>query len=99
MSRILRPTKKESDTTNQQKSVKKGSNIAIQQPAQRGNTIQSLPVSEELIRREPVPQEEDQNVSAAGDRGDQNGVKESMNVRSLRHIRKIKIKLRFSSQE
>ena len=34
----------------------------------------------ELVHPEPIPQEEDQNVSAAGDRGDQNGIKESMNV-------------------
>ena len=33
---------------------------------------------EEFVRPEPVSQEE--NVSAAGDRGDQNGIKESMNA-------------------
>ena len=35
---------------------------------------------EEFVRPEPVSQEEDQNVSAAGDRGDQNGIKESVNA-------------------
>ena len=35
---------------------------------------------EKFVRPAPVSQEEDQNVSAAGDRGDQNGIKESMNA-------------------
>ena len=64
----------------------KGLNIAIQQqPAQRRNTIQNLSVPEELVRPEPVPQEEDQNVSAAGDRGDKNDIKESMNADQKNH--------------
>ena len=68
----------------------KGFNIAIQQqPAQRRNTIQNLSVPEELVRSEPVPQEEDQNVSAAGDRGDKNDIKESMNTDQKNHNHQI----------
>ena len=85
VSRIPRPIKKESDITNQQNSVKKGFNITIQQSTQRRNTIQSLSVPEELVSPEPAPQNEDQNVSAAGNRGDQNGVKESMNADQKNH--------------
>ena len=77
--------KNESDITYRQKSVKKGFNIAIHQPVQRGNTIQSLSVPEKLVRPEPAPQEEDQNVSAARDSVDQNGVKESTNVDQKNH--------------
>ena len=81
VSQILRPIKNENDITNRQNSIEKGCNIAIhQQSAQRRNTIQYLSVPVELVHPEPIPQEEDQNVSAAGDRGDQNGIKESMNV-------------------
>ena len=40
---------------------------------------------EELVRPELVPQEEDQNVSAATDRGDQNGMKESMRAGQKNH--------------
>ena len=81
VSRIPRPMKKESDIVNQQKSVRKGFSTPIQhQPAQRRNAIQNLSVLEELVRPESVPQNEDQNVSAAGDRGDQNGIKESINA-------------------
>ena len=39
VSRAPRPIKKESDTTNQQKSLKKVFNIAIQQPVQRGHRL------------------------------------------------------------
>ena len=86
VSRIPRPIKKESDIINQQESVKKGFSISIQQqPAQRRNTIQNLSVLEELVRPEPAPQEENQNVSAAGDRGDPNGIKESMNADQENH--------------
>ena len=35
---------------------------------------------DELVRPEPVSQEDDQNVSASGERGDQNGIKESINA-------------------
>ena len=56
--------KKENDINNKQKSLKTGFNIAVpQQPAQRRDTIQNLPVPEELKRSESVPQEEDQNFS------------------------------------
>ena len=86
VSRIPRPTKKESDIINQQKPVKKGFSISIQrQPVQRRNTIQNLYVLEELVRPERVPQEEDQNVSASGDRGDQNGIMESINANQENH--------------
>ena len=44
---------------------------------------------EELVRPEPVSQEEDQNVSAAGDRGDQNGITESMNADQENHNHQI----------
>ena len=71
----------ESDITNCQKSVKEGFHIAIQQLTQRG----SLSLPEEFVRPEPVPHQEDQNVSATGDRGDQNGAKESMNADQKNH--------------
>ena len=71
---------------NQQKSVKESFSTPIQhQPVQRRNAIQNLSVLEELVRPEPVPQDEDQNVSAAGDRGDQNGIKESINAHQENH--------------
>ena len=86
VSRITRPIKKESDIITQQKPVKEGFSISIQyQPVQRRNTIQNLSVLEELVRPEPVPQEEDQNVSAAGDRGDQDCIMESMNANQENH--------------
>ena len=75
----------ESDITNRQKSVKEGFHIAIQQLTQRGSTMQSLSLPEEFVRPEPVPQQEDQNVSATGDRGYQNGAKESMNADQKNH--------------
>ena len=68
VSRLVRPIKKESDITIRQKSVKEGFNIRIRQPVQRANTIQNLSVPEELVCAEPVPQEQDQNVSATGDK-------------------------------
>ena len=79
--------KKENDINNKQKSLKTGFNIAVpQQPAQRRDTIQNLPVPEELKRSESVPQEEDQNFSSAGDRGDQNSLNESsMNTDQKNH--------------
>ena len=78
--------KKESDINNWQKSVKKGFNITNQQqPAQRINAIQNLSMPEELVHPEPVPQEEDQNVSAAADRGGQNGINESMKADQKNH--------------
>ena len=82
---ILKLTKKESDITSWQKSVTKGFNIAIQQSSQWENTIPSLSVSEELVRPELVSQEEDQNVSASRDGGNQNGIKESMNAYQKNH--------------
>ena len=86
VSRIPRPIKKESDVINQQKSVKRGFTISIQhQPAQRRYTIQNLSILDKRLRPEPVPQEEYQNVSAARDRGDQNGTKESMNADQENH--------------
>ena len=106
VSRIPRPMKKESDIVNQQKSVRKGFSTPIQhQPAQRRNAIQNLSVLEELVRPESVPQNEDQNVSAAGDRGDQNGIKESINAdqenhnheMESTHVKKITIVSKFSS--
>lgn len=79
--------KKENEINNKQKSLKTGFNIAVpQQPAQRRDTIQNLPVPEELKRSESVPQEEDQNFSSAGDRGDQNSLNESsMNTDQKNH--------------
>ena len=79
--------KKENDINNKQKSLKTGFNIAVpQQPAQRRDTIQNLPVPEELKRSESVPQEKDQNFSSAGDRGDQNSLNESsMNTDQKNH--------------
>ena len=72
VSRVPRPIKKESDINNQQKSVKNGFNVAIQQqPGQRIDTIQNLSVPEDPVHPESVTQEEDQNVSAAADSGDQ----------------------------
>ena len=86
VSRIPRPIKKESDVINQQKSVKRGFTISIQhQPAQRRYTIQNFSILDKRLRPEPVPQEEYQNVSAARDRGDQNGTKESMNADQENH--------------
>ena len=85
INQILKLTKKESDITSWQKSVTKGFNIAIQQSSQWGNTIPSLSVSEELVRPELVSQEEDQNVSASRDGGNQNGIKESMNAYQKNH--------------
>ena len=82
---ILKLTKKESDITSWQKSVTKGFNIAIQQSSQWGNTIPSLSLSEELLPPELVFQEEDQNVSASRDGGNQNGIKESMNAYQKNH--------------
>ena len=82
---ILKLTKKESDITSWQKSVTKGFNIAIQQSSQWGNTIPSLSVSEELLPPELVFQEEDQNVSASRDGGNQNGIKESINAYQKNH--------------
>ena len=84
--RIPRPTKREKDITNRQKSIKKGFDTVIQQkPAQRGNTIQNLSLHEELVRPEPAPQKEDQNASAAGDRGEENDIKKSMNANQKSH--------------
>ena len=40
---------------------------------------------QELVHPEPVPQEEDQNVSAAADRGGQNGINESMKADQKNH--------------
>ena len=85
INQILKLTKKESDITSWQKSVTKGFNIVIQQSSQWGNTIPSLSVSEELVRPELVSQEEDQNVSASRDGGNQNGIKESMNAYQKNH--------------
>ena len=82
---ILKLTKKESDITSWQKSVTKGFNIAIRQSSQWGNTIPSLSLSEELLPPELVFQEEDQNVSASRDGGNQNGIKESMNAYQKNH--------------
>ena len=90
MSRIPRPIKRESDIINQQKSVKKDFSISIQhQPSQRRNTIQNLSELEELVRPEPVSEEEDKNISAAGNRGDQNGIKESINADQENHNHQI----------
>ena len=85
INQILKLTKKESDITSWQKSVTKGFNIVIQQSSQWGNTIPSLSVSEELVRPELVSQEEDQNVSASRDGGNQNGIKESINAYQNNH--------------
>ena len=85
INQILKLTKKESDITSWQKSVTKGFNIAIQQSSQWGNTIPSLSLSEELLPPELVFQEEDQNVSASRDGGNQNGIKESMNAYQKNH--------------
>ena len=85
INQILKLTKKESDITSWQKSVTKGFNIAIQQSSQWGNTIPSLSVSEELLPPELVSQEEDQNVSASRDGGNQSGIKESINAYQKNH--------------
>ena len=89
VSQIPRPTKKESDIINQQKSLKRDLSISIQhQPAQRRYTIQNFSILEELLRPELVSQEKYQKIgviSAARDRGDQNGTKESMNADRENH--------------
>ena len=51
--------------------------------------IQHLSVPEELVHPVPILKKEDQNVSAARDRGDQNGIKESMNVDQKNHNHQI----------
>lgn len=84
--RIPRPTKREKDITNRQKSIKKGFDTVIQQnPGQRGKTIQNLSLHKELVRPEPAPQKEDQTASAAGHRGEENDIKKSMNANQKNH--------------
>ena len=61
--------------------------------------IQHLSVPEELVHPEPIPKKEDQNVSAAGDIGDQNGIKESLNVDQKNHNHQMESTSRQANQD
>ena len=61
--------------------------------------IQHLSVPEELVHPVPILKKEDQNVSAARDRGDQNGIKESMNVDQKNHNHQMESTTRQENQD